>query len=85
MTLPNITAEAIAEHKKAIFAYTDAIAELIPLHRGNPVINRQINQFVSILRALIQEWKEMNEICNISDSDRDSVDTNECDRVLPRA
>jgi hypothetical protein len=57
--LERIKSDVIAGHEIAIDNCITAIADLIPLHHGNPAIDRQINHQVSVLRILIKEWKEI--------------------------
>lgn len=75
----------IAGHEKAISTYTQAIADLIPEHGKDPLVDTLINQYVATLRILIQEWKEMNEVCNISNRDFDFTHAYGSDRVLTRS
>lgn len=58
-----ITAEAIAGHEQAAYCYIEAISDLIPDHGKNPIADILIKQYTSILRILIEEWKEMQK-CN---------------------
>ena len=81
-----ILTDHIAGHEKAISIYTQAIADLTLQAKGDPIINTLINQYISIVRLLIKEWKEMNyEVCNISNRDRDFGVTHGSDRLFPRS
>ncbi len=81
-----VITDQIAGHEKAISTYTQAIDDLIPSHGKDPLVDTLINQYISIVRLLIQEWKEMNaEICNISNRDRDFSPTYGGDRIFPRS
>lgn len=78
--------DIIAGHETAIDLYIDAIAVLITTHGGDPLTDTLINQYVAIVRVLIQEWKGMkNEVCNISNRDRDPTNANGCDRLLAKS
>lgn len=81
-----ILTDQIAGHEKAISTYTQAIADLTLQAKGDPLVDTLINQYISIVRILIQEWKEMNrEICNISNRDFDFGVTYGGDRILTRS
>jgi hypothetical protein len=81
-----VITDQIAGHEKAISAYTQAIADLTLQAKGDPIINTLINQYISIVRILIKEWKEMNyEICNISNRDHNFGFTHGGDRLFPRS
>jgi DNA modification methylase len=76
-----ILTDHIAGHEKAISIYTQAIADLTLQAKGDPIINTLINQYISIVRLLIKEWKEMNyEVCNISNRDFDFSHAHGSDR-----
>ena len=57
--IERINADVVKGHVIAIDNCINAIADLIPLHKRNPAIDRQINHQVSVLRILINEWKEL--------------------------
>lgn len=81
-----ILADQIAGHEKAISTYTQAIADLIPSHGKEPLVDTLINQYASIIRILIKEWKEMNyEVCNISNRDCYPAYAYGGDRVFPKS
>jgi hypothetical protein len=81
-----ILADQIAGHEKTISTYTQAIADLVPQAKGDPLVDALINQYASIIRILVKEWKEMNnEICNISNRDLDFTHAYGGDRILTRS
>ena len=81
-----VITDAIAGHEKAISTYTQAIADLVPQAKGDPLVDTLINQYIAIVRLLLKEWKEMRyEVCNISNRDFDFSHAYGGDRILTRS
>ena len=81
-----VITDAIAGHEKAINTYTQAIADLVPQAKGDPLVDTLINQYIAIVRLLLKEWKEMRyEVCNISNRDFDFSHAYGSDRILTRS